>query len=107
MFHSEGPGFGLPLSVVAAATAVAAGFFVLVLAMLLRSRRTPVVTGSEGLMGAEGEVLTWQGGEGRVLVQGESWLARAPGALQPASLPPGTRVRVVGREGLVLMVEAA
>jgi membrane-bound serine protease (ClpP class) len=107
LFHSEGPGFGLPLSVVAAATAVAAGFFVLVLAMLLRSRRMPVVTGSEGLMGAEGEVLTWQDGDGRVLVQGESWLARAPATLQPAALRPGARVRVVGREGLVLMVEAA
>jgi membrane-bound serine protease (ClpP class) len=70
------------------------------LAMLLRSRRRTVVTGGEALLGAEGEVEQWQDGEGRVQVKGESWRARAP-----ATLRPGTRIRVVGRDGLVLTVE--
>ena len=48
------------------------------LAALLRSRQRPVVTGSEALIGAEGETVSWQGGEGRVRVKGEIWLARVP-----------------------------
>jgi membrane-bound serine protease (ClpP class) len=70
--------------------------------MLLRSRRRPVVTGKEGLLGAEGETVAWDGAEGRVRVHGEIWRARAP---QP--LPAGARIKVIDREGLVLVVEAA
>jgi membrane-bound serine protease (ClpP class) len=100
MFHSNAPGFGLSLSVVIAATAVTAGFFLLVLSMLLRSRRRPVITGKEALIGAEGVVVAWQGDEGRVRVKGEIWRAHAPRALAP-----GARIKVVGRDGLVLTVE--
>jgi len=102
MFPSKTPGFGLSLSVVAAATAISASFFILGLALLISSRRRVVVTGSEALIGAEGETLDWSAGEGRVRVRGEIWRARA---LDP--LPPATPVKVVGREGLTLVVEAA
>ena len=79
-----------------------AALFLLVLTMLMRSRRRPVVTGKEGLLGAEGEAVAWDGEEGRVRVHGEIWRARAQGPLQS-----GTRVKVVNREGLVLVVEPA
>jgi membrane-bound serine protease (ClpP class) len=102
MFHSGVPGFELSLSVVAAAMIVSAALFVLVLGLLLRSRKRPVVTGKEALLGAEGEALNWQQDEGRVRVQGEIWRARAA-----HPLTPGTRVKVVNREGLVLLVEPA
>jgi membrane-bound serine protease (ClpP class) len=102
MFPSGAPGFNLSLLVVAATTLVTAGFFLLVLAMLLRSRRRPVVTGKEALVGAEGEAVAWQGEEGRVRVQGEIWRARAAAPLQP-----GTRVKVIDSDGLVLVVESA
>ncbi len=49
----------------------------LALAALLRSRKRPVVTGGEALIGAEGEAVAWDGDEGRVRVKGEIWLARA------------------------------
>ncbi|HUZ71751.1 MAG TPA: nodulation protein NfeD [Stellaceae bacterium] len=100
MFHGNAPGFGLSISVVVAATVITAGFFFLVLAMLLRSRRRPVVTGGEALIGAAGEVVSWDGPAGRVRVEGELWQARAR---QP--VPPRTRIKVVGRDGLVLTVE--
>jgi membrane-bound serine protease (ClpP class) len=58
------------------------------------------VTGSEALIGAEGEIVSWQGGDGRVRVKGEIWLARSD-----ASLTVGSRVKVVSRDGLVLRVE--
>src|SRR6266851_2614728 len=102
MFPPGAPGFAPSLSVVAGATALTAALFLLVLTMLLRSRRRPVVTGKEGLLGAEGEAVAWDGEEGRVRVHGEIWRARARGPLQP-----GTRVKVVNREGLVLVVEPA
>jgi len=100
MFHANAPGMTLSLSVVIGATVVTAGLFLLVLAMLLRSRRRPVITGGEALIGTEGAAIEWRGTEGTVRVKGEVWHARATGALQP-----GERVRVVSREGLVLTVE--
>ena len=102
MFPSGAPGFSLSLPVVAAATIMTAALFLLVLTMLLRSRRRPVVTGKEGLLGTEGETVAWDGGEGRVLVNGEIWRARAQRPLEK-----GDRVRVIDREGLVLVVEPA
>jgi membrane-bound serine protease (ClpP class) len=102
MFRSGAPGATLSPWMIAAATLATAAFFLLVIALLLRSRRRPVVTGKEALVGAEGEVVTWPGEEGRVRVAGEIWRARA---LKP--LPPKARVRVVDRDGLVLIVESA
>ncbi len=100
MFNSGVPGFELSLAVLAAAMIVSAALFVLVIALLLRSRKRPVVTGKEALLGAEGEALAWQREEGQVRVLGEIWRARS---LHP--LTPGTRVKVIDREGLVLHVE--
>ncbi len=102
MFPSGAPGFTLSLSVVAAATIMTAALFLLVLTMLLRSRRHPVVTGKEGLLGAEGETVAWGGDEGRVRVNGEIWRARAQRPLEA-----GARIKVIDREGLVLVVEPA
>ncbi|MBS0219540.1 MAG: nodulation protein NfeD [Proteobacteria bacterium] len=100
MFQSNAPGFALSLSLVIAATVVTAGFLVLVFALLLRSRRHRVVTGSEAMIGAEGETVEWQGDSGKIRVMGEIWAARAPRPLRP-----GARIRVVGRKDLVLTVE--
>ena len=50
--------------------------------------------------GAEGETVSWQNGEGRVRVKGEIWLARSD-----VALTAGSRVKIVGRDGLVLRVQ--
>jgi membrane-bound ClpP family serine protease len=44
-----------------------------------------VVTGSEALIGAEGETVSWQRSEGRVRVKGEIWLARSTLPLRPGA----------------------
>jgi membrane-bound serine protease (ClpP class) len=100
MFPARAPGSTLSGGVVAGAAIGSAALLLFVLAALLRSRKRPVVTGSEALIGAEGETVSWQGGEGRVRVKGEIWLARSD-----ASLATGNRVKIVGRDGLVLRVE--
>ena len=102
MFPSQAPGFALSPGVLTGAAIGSAVFFLLVLAIALRSRRRPVVTGGEALIGANGEAVSWQDGEGRVRVNGEIWLARSD-----RPLAAGSRVRVVARDGLVLRVEAA
>ena len=101
MFPERVPGFTLSGGVIAGAAISSAALFIVVLAALLRSRKRPVVTGSEALIGAEGETVAWQGSEGRVRVKGEIWLARSD-----ASLAAGDHVSVVDRDGLVLRVEA-
>jgi membrane-bound serine protease (ClpP class) len=100
MFPTHAPGFTLSTGVVAGTAIGSAALLLFVLAALLRSHRRPVVTGSEALIGAEGETVSWQDGEGRVRVKGEIWLARSDAALEA-----GNRVKVVGRDGLVLRVE--
>src|SRR5215468_1562113 len=99
MFPSETPGFALSGSVITGAALGSAALLLLALAAVLRRRR-PVVTGHEALIGAEGETVSWQDGEGRVRVKGEIWLARSD-----AALTTGSRVKIVGRDGLVLRVQ--
>ncbi len=102
MFPSGAPGLTLSLPLLAGTAVASVVFFLLILAMLLRSRRRAVVAGAETLIGAEGKALFWQGTEGRVRVKSEIWRARAAGPLEP-----GTRVKVIAREGLVVVVEPA
>jgi membrane-bound serine protease (ClpP class) len=102
MFPSGAPGFQLSPTVIAATVVATASLFLLALSMLLRSRRRLVITGKEALLGAEGEAVAWQGEDRRVRINGEIWRARAATPLQA-----GSRVRVIGRDGLVLIVESA
>src|SRR5436190_9154106 len=99
MFPAHAPGFTLSGGVIAGTALGTAALFLLALAALLRRKR-PVVTGHEALIGAEGETVAWQDGEGRVRVKGEIWLARSD-----AALTAGSRVKIVGRDGLVLRVQ--
>ena len=97
----ETPGLQLPFGLIAAATAVCAALFGLVLALLVRARRRPLVTGSAALIGSSGRALIgWEGQEGEVVVWGERWRAKATRSLQS-----GQPIRVIGREGLTLLVE--
>ena len=99
MFPAQAPGFTLSHGVIAVTALGSAALLLLALAAVLRRRR-PVVTGHEALIGAEGEAVSWQNGEGRVRVKGEIWLARSD-----AALAAGSRVKIVGRDGLVLRVQ--
>jgi len=102
MFPSRTPGFALSSAVVIGTAIASAALLLLALAALLRSRLRPVVTGQEALIGAQGEAVFWEDREGRVRVNGEIWRARAD-----APLAAGAPIKVVGRNGLVLMVEQA
>ncbi len=86
-------------------------FFILVGRLLLRSFRWKPATGSEGLLGAVGQVTEPVGkakGSGMIFVHGELW--RAMSAARDAAetpIPKGAWVRVVKVDGLTLHVEPA
>ena len=80
--------------------------FILGLGELLFWNRTvrhkPAVVGAQTLIGREAVVLTPCRPEGQVRLDGEIWQARCA-----AGADPGDTVRVVGRDGLLLVVEPA
>lgn len=57
-------------------------------------------TSAARMIGLQGKALTEIAGEGRVMVQGEYWWARAR-----TPISEGARVRVTGIEGMTLEVE--
>lgn len=86
--------------VLIAVTAVASTVFLtLGLGMIWKTRRSPVVSGQEAIIGAEVEVLRDFTGRGNVLLQGEDWQA-----LSEKPLHKGQAVVVTAIEGLVLRV---
>jgi len=100
LIDSDVPGFGVSLPVIAGIAATGLGFSLLVVRLAWRSRKRPVVSGQEAMVGERGTVLDWSGRSGRVLAAGERWRAEAA-----SPLAPGQQVRVVGLDGLVLKVE--
>lgn len=70
------------------------------IALAVRTQDKPV---HDSLRDAEGTALEPVGEDGRVTVHGEVWNARS--AAGP--IPQGNRIRVVGHEGLTLLVEPA
>jgi membrane-bound serine protease (ClpP class) len=93
------PGYGVPYPLIGGFGAGSGIFLVVVLASLLRSRRRPIVSGREELIGARGEVMQSQGPESWARVHGETWRIRSR-----APLAPGQRVRVTAMDGLMLEV---
>ena len=99
LIDTDVPGFGIPTSLIVAATLMSAATILLVGGMALRARRSRVVSGREEMVGAIGEVVD---ADGWAFVHGERWRVRSP---QPLAL--GDKVRVTGVDGLTLSVEPA
>ncbi|MBN9203667.1 MAG: nodulation protein NfeD [Methylibium petroleiphilum] len=100
LIDTDVAGFGIPKGLIAAAAVMNALFMIAVLRMAHKARKRPVVSGSEELIGASGEVLDVSADVSWVRVHSERWRAASD-----APLHPGQRVHVTGREGLVLKVE--
>ena len=88
-----------PLIVTVAAVTVL--FVFTIIAMAVRQRRQPVVSGREYMIGGTGEALAdFEHGTGTILVHGERWSARCERPVMR-----GQKVRVLELDGLVLTVE--
>jgi membrane-bound serine protease (ClpP class) len=101
LIDTELPGYGVPLSLIAAVSVFSAGFIFMVASVALKARRRPLVTGREAMLGSVGEVLHDFEHEGWVRVRSEQWAVTSA-----VPLRRGQRVRVVARDGLVLSVVA-
>jgi membrane-bound serine protease (ClpP class) len=99
LMDTDAPGFGISWQVVGGVSLTAASLLLLMMWMLTRSWRRPVVTGEEQMLGSRARVVDWHGQEGRVRIHGELW--RAAG---PTDLSPGEEVRVKAIDGLTLEV---
>jgi membrane-bound serine protease (ClpP class) len=100
LIDTEAPGLGIPLPLIGTVALLNVAFVAVVFRLAWKTRGRPVVSGSEQLIGATGEVLDADAGELWVRVLGERWRARSA-----VPLAPGQRVRVTARDGLVLQVE--
>lgn len=106
MFLFEPSGSDIELAVawpiVAAAAVTSALLLIWLLGMVVRERRRNVVTGAEQMIGLDGVVVEWSGETGHIRVRSELWKARAD-----TPQVAGHKVRVVSRDGLLLVVADA
>jgi len=100
LMDTEAPGFGIDLSVIFTFALASVVMFVFVVGMALKSRRRPVVSGAEQLLGSEAVVINDFENNGEVFVHSEAWSAQSD-----KPLSKGQRVRVIGMNGLILEVE--
>ncbi len=111
LYTEPGPGLpraGVDWPILAVMTVAAAGFGLVVVRAALRIRHfVPVriggvASGGRLTRGLVGQVQQELAPAGSIHIAGEEWSARA---VRGAPLPRGAQVRVVGQEGLVLLVE--
>jgi membrane-bound serine protease (ClpP class) len=112
IFFNSGADRGVPTvsPVLVGAFAAAVGLVSATLIQyVVRISRRRVATGSAGLIGEKAVAITALAPRGRVKVLGENWAARLPdrAAVTGLRLEAQTPVRVVGIDGLTLIVEPA
>ena len=91
------PAFDIPYALIAGVAVASAGFLIFVLGALAKTRKRPVVSGREQLIGAVAEALEYFEAEGWARVHGERWRVRSS-----APVRRGQRLRVARMNGLVL-----
>ncbi|HJS37197.1 MAG TPA: nodulation protein NfeD [Burkholderiales bacterium] len=97
LLDTDVPQFAIPYTLIAGVTLGSAAFFFLVIGMLIRNRRRPVVSGREYLVGASGEALEDIEHEGWARVQSERWRVRVDTPLRA-----GEALRIKAVHGLIL-----
>jgi membrane-bound serine protease (ClpP class) len=97
--ETELPGFDIPYALIGGVAVASAGFLILVMGMLAKSRKRAVVSGREQLIGAPAEALEDFPAEGWARVHGERWRVRSS-----APVRRGQKLRVTAMQGLILDV---
>ena len=104
LYDTDSEGFGISAPLVIALALVAGLAIVLMGRKVMEARRGNVHTGSEELVGLEGDVRVPIDPAGQVFVHGALWRAELTGELEGGTIPSGARVRVEAVEGLTLRV---
>ena len=100
LIDSDFPGFEIPYGLIGGVTAASALCLFVVVGMVIRGRRAPVVSGREEMLGAWGEALEDFAAEGWMRVHGETWRVRSARPVRR-----GERLRVQAIDGLILIAE--
>ncbi|MGB5613068.1 MAG: NfeD family protein, partial [Sedimenticolaceae bacterium] len=100
LFREDAGQIGVALPVIITFVVLSFILFVGVIGYAVKSRRRPVVTGAEEMVGAIGEALEDFHASGRIRVHSESWIAQSDRPVRR-----GQRMRVVAIDGLKLKVE--
>ena len=99
LMDTDVPGFQIALPLILSVAAVSAGLLIMVVGMLLKTRRRAVVSGADTMVGQSVAVVAVHHGKAMVRVQGEMWQALCD---QPLAV--GDRVTVQRVSGLQLEV---
>lgn len=100
LIDTDYEGYGVSLLFISTFAIINALFLFSILTMVMKSRKRPIVSGSEELIGAAGEATHVDGQNVRVMVHGENWSAKSKNPIRK-----GEKIRVIGLEGLTLIVE--
>ncbi len=100
LFEGTSPEMKVSWRVMLPTLAVVSAFFIVVAGLVFKSQVSKPKTGAEGLLGKIGVVKSNIDPEGKVLIHGELWKARAR-----KPIPEGASVQVVNVVDLVLEVE--
>ena len=100
LVDSPWPEARIRLSTALSVTLPLAVVIIILMRFALAAQRRKVVTGEAGMIASIGVAQTDLDPEGKVMIRGEIWDARASGKVLK-----GTRVRVRGLDGLILLVE--
>lgn len=100
LFDMNSPEYHVMTPLIITMSIISLVFFFGILMLAIRSHKRAIVTGKEGLIGAEGVILSIMNQQIVVRVLGEIWEARSLTLLNP-----GDKVRVTKVTGLILSVE--
>ncbi|MBI4295232.1 MAG: nodulation protein NfeD [Chloroflexi bacterium] len=100
LFSGRSPLYRVDPWLIGVVVTIVTGFFVFVVAAVVRAQKRRAVTGSEGMLGMVAVARTPLDPTGTVFLQGETWSATAEG--EPVE--PGQEVIVTRVEGLKLWV---
>jgi membrane-bound serine protease (ClpP class) len=100
LFQAPDPSMRISWSVLIPAVMVTSLFFIVVIAIAVKSQLRPRQGGQEGMRKEEGLAITDIHREGKVLIHGEYW-----SACSDKAIAKGARVRVIRVENLIVKVE--
>ncbi|MFO7801696.1 MAG: nodulation protein NfeD [Desulfovermiculus sp.] len=101
LFRFEYGFTGLSLQVILPTVLTVSAFILLGLYLVTRAQVHPRKTGSPGMPGLTGEIISWEGNQGKARIRGEIWKVKTE---SNQALPPGTRIMVTDVQGLTLLV---
>ncbi|WBQ08878.1 nodulation protein NfeD [Hyphomonadaceae bacterium ML37] len=99
LMDTEVDGLRIDWRLIAVTTVALAGATFLLVSYGLAAQARKVTTGEKGLIGMTGQVISWEGAAGYVMVDGERWRAVSQDALKA-----GDAIKVVSLDGLTLKV---